>query len=256
MFWRSDCCYRCSRRRARRSFFRGIIAALLLIMAGAVLLHERTSPARPSSSHTRPARPHPSDTRARAISRAALISAGQGLTWTGFRGIALPTSASAGPRDTRGGLASGFTDTPRGALLAAINIAVRTAAQWGPPIFKPTITRQVTGPDAQALLHADALAYNQLRAAAHARAGQPIGRAHAAEVAWRFVAYTPAAATIDVVTAGRGTNGARVLTVTRIEVIWQRGDWRVTAPPGGDWANSATAISSLTGYSIFPRNTR
>jgi hypothetical protein len=26
----------------------------------------------------------------------------------------------------------------------------------------------------------------------------------------------------------------------------------VVAPPGGDWANSATAISSLTGYTALP----
>ena len=160
--------------------------------------------------------------------------------------------AQDGPRDTRGGLASGFTDTPSGALLAAVNIAVRTAAQWGPPIYAPTITRQVTGPDQAALLHSQASDYAPLRAAAHVRPGQPAGRGYAVEAAYRFAAYAPAGATVDVVTAGPGSDGTTVLAATRIEVIWRRGDWRVVAPPGGDWANSATAISSLTGYRIFP----
>jgi hypothetical protein len=42
-----------------------------------------------------------------------------------------------------------------------------------------------------------------------------------------------------------------VLVATRIEVLWRDGDWRVVAPPGGDWANSATTVPSLTGYTTF-----
>lgn len=182
----------------------------------------------------------------------ALAAAGQDLSWTDFHGIALPVSATDGPRDTHRGLASGFTDTPRGALLAAINIAVRTAAQWGPPIFGPTITRQVTGPDAAALLRADAGAYARLRAAAHVRPGRPAGRGDATEAGYRFVAYTPGRATVDIVTAGPGTGGTTVLAATTIQVVWQDGDWRVVAPPGGDWASAAAALSSLTGYTLFP----
>ena len=115
----------------------------------------------------------------------------QGLTWVSFHGMQLPVSATAGPRDTRGGLASGFADTPQGALLAAINIGVRTAAQWGSAIFVPTITRQVTGPDTTALLHAEETAYAQLRAAAHVRAGQPAGQGYAAEDGYRFAGLVP-----------------------------------------------------------------
>ena len=175
-----------------------------------------------------------------------------GLRWADFHGIALPASPQDGPRDTRGGLASGFTDTPSGALLAAVNIAVRAAAQWGPAVYAPTITRQVTGPDQAALLHNQAAAYGQLQASARVRPGQPAGRGYAVVAAYRLAAYAPAGATVDVVTAGPGSDGTTVLAATRIEVIWRRGDWRVVAPPGGDWANAATAISSLTGYRIFP----
>ena len=235
------------------------LAVLLTSAATVILLHSQPLNGRRQAVTAIPVTPrlprdHPSTPpRARQTKppAAAAIDV-TGLRWADFHGIALPTSAQDGPRDTRGGLASGFTDTPSGALLAAVNIAVRTAAQWGPAIYAPTITRQVTGPDQAALLHNQAAAYEQLQASAHVRQGQPIGRGYAVEAAYRFAAYTAADATVNVVTAGPGSDGATVLAATRIEVIWHRGDWRVAAPPGGDWANSATAISSLTGYTAFP----
>ena len=38
----------------------------------------------------------------------------------------------------------------------------------------------------------------------------------------------------------------------RIEVTWSGGDWRVVAPPDGDWGNAAAELSSLSGYTVFP----
>jgi hypothetical protein len=245
-------CYACWRRRRRRACF----TLAVLGIAAAVLAseHARLDHAQPAPARTKTA-PAPSQLARRPATElpgTSLVSAGQGLNWKDFYGIELPVSASDGPRHTRRGLASGFADTPRGALLAAMNIAVRTAAQWGTAIFRPTIIRQVTGPDAGLLLQADAAAYTQLRAAAHVRPGQPAGRGNATAAGYRFLAYTPADATVDIVTAGPGTDGTAVLASTRIQVIWQRGDWRVVAPAGGDWASAATAMSSLTGYTLFP----
>jgi hypothetical protein len=246
---------RCRRRRRRR---RTLLLSAVLATTILVLLHGRAQPRAGSAADpVRPTAPagrvrEPGASRTRAGASGTLAAAGQGLSWTDFHGIQLPASAQDGPHHARGGLAWGFTDTPRGALLAAINIAVRTAALWGPAIYQPTITRQVTGPDTAALLRADASDYAQLRAAAHAGAGKPAGRGYAAETAFRFDAYSPAGATVDIVTAGPGSGGTTVLAATRIEVIWRGGDWRVVAPPGGDWDNSAAAVSSLTGYTTFP----
>lgn len=247
-------CWQCRVRRRRR-----LAAGLVILIVGAgFLAHEDTQShrTRPATDRITPARrpspAHPAR-RAPATSPAALeAGAGQDLTWTSFHGMQLPASPAAGPRDTLGGLASGFADNPQGALLAAINIGVRTAAQWGTAIFKPTITHQVTGPDAAALLHAEETAYAQLRAAAQVRAGQPAGQGYAAETGYRFLAWSPAAATVDIATIGPTASGATVLAATRIQVVWQRGDWRVVAPLGGNWANAATAISSPIGYTIFP----
>jgi hypothetical protein len=37
-----------------------------------------------------------------------------------------------------------------------------------------------------------------------------------------------------------------------MEAVWDGGDWKVVAPPGGDWGNSAAELSSLAGYTVFP----
>jgi len=175
-----------------------------------------------------------------------------GLRWSGFYGVQLPSSPPAGPRVTRGGLASGFADTPLGALLAAVNIAVRANAQWGPAIFIPTISHQVTGPDTPALMAACEDTYRQGQAITGVRNGQPLGRAYVTEEGFRWQAYTPQGATLDIVSAGPGDHGATVRAATRIEVEWRGRDWQVVAPPGGDWGNSATQLTSLDGYTTFP----
>ena len=174
------------------------------------------------------------------------------LGWTDFHGVDLPVSRSAGPHVIRRGLASGFADSPLGALLAAVNIGVRANAQWGPGIFAPTIRNQVTGPGTAALLSACNASYEQASQASGIPAGQPLGRAYVVEEAFRWVAYTPADATVDIVSAGPGSDGVTVRAVTRIEVVWSGRDWRVIAPPGGDWGNSAVPLRSISGFTILP----
>jgi hypothetical protein len=250
---------RAERRRVRRRRRLFLFFALVIALAAtaSALDHSHANPGHPSHTGGRAASVprHPASAKAAKQLQTAEppgSATGTGLHWTDFHGIQLPESAGVGPRHTRGGLAWGFADIQEGALLAAINIAVRTAAQWGPDIYRPTIRHQVTGPDAATLLKADAGSYTALRAAAHVRSGQPTGRGYAVEAGFRFVVFTPADATVDILTEGPDSGGTTVRTATRVEVVWLRGDWRVVAPPGGDWANSATAISSLTGYTTFP----
>ena len=138
----------------------------------------------------------------------------------------LPVAPAAGPRYQRNGLAWGFADTPTGALLAAVNIGVRASAQWGPGIFGPTIRRQMIGLGAGVLLAACRASYLQEARAAGVTGGRPLGRGYVTEEAFRWVAYTPADATVDIVSAGPGPQGSTVRAVTRIEVLWIRGDWQ------------------------------
>ena len=129
-----------------------------------------------------------------------------GLRWSDFYGVELPYSA-AGPRYTSGGIAAGFAHSPLGALLAAVNIGVRANAQWGPRIFAAVIRGQVTGPDAAALLASCQAAYGQASQSDGVTGGQPLGDVDVTEEAFRWVTYTPAAAIIDLVSAGPGQPG-------------------------------------------------
>ena len=175
-----------------------------------------------------------------------------GQRWYDFYGVELPFSAAGGPRHRSGGLAAGFAHSPLGALLAAVNVGVRANAQWGRRIFAAVIREQITGPDAAALLANCQAPYARANQFAGVTGGRPLGRVDVAEEAFRWDAYTPAAAIIDLVSAGPGAQGATVRASTQIQVVWDGGDWKVIAPPGGDWGNSAAELSSLTGYTAFP----
>jgi hypothetical protein len=174
------------------------------------------------------------------------------VRWSGFYGVELPVSAQAGPSGTSGGVATGFAHTPLGALLAAVNIGVRANAQWGPRIFTTVIRGQVTGPDAAALLASCQAAYDQAAQSAGVTRGQPLGTVDVTEQAFRWITYTPAAAILDLAVAGPGAGGATVRASVQMQVVWDGGDWKVVAPPGGDWGNSASELSSLAGYTAFP----
>jgi hypothetical protein len=72
------------------------------------------------------------------------------------------------------------------------------------------------------------------------------------EEAFRWVAWSPAAAIVDLVSAAPGSQGGTVRATVRVQVTWSGGDWRVVAPPDGDWGNAAAGLSSLSGYTLFP----
>ncbi len=230
-------------------------AALAITLIGGLAFAASRHPAASSgvaASPVPPASPgSPAGTASQGQPQAPQVSL-TGLRWYDFHGVGLPFSAVAGPREVSGGLAAGFARSPLGALLAAVNIAVRANAQWGPRIFTPVIRGQVTGPGAAALLAGCQAAYDQASQAAGVTGGGPLGNVDVAEQAFRWVSYTPDAAVIDLVSAGPGSQGTTVRATTQINVVWDGGDWKVIAPPGGDWGNSAAALSSLAGYTLFP----
>ncbi|WP_169806934.1 hypothetical protein [Actinomadura macra] len=202
---------------------------------------------RTEPKHTTPAAR--STTQASQLSDAPQVSF-TGMSWRDYHGVGLPYSAADGPRDTGGDLAAGFTQTPQGALLAAVHIAVRANVQWGPTVFEPTIDRQVIGPDAGALADATSRAYERQRG--KRPVGAALGRGYVVLEGFRWQGYSPEAASLDLVSAGPGDSDVTVRAVTRLQLHWRDGDWRVVAPPGGTWAGAAAPIESLDGYVRFP----
>ncbi|MFI0484361.1 hypothetical protein [Actinomadura sp. 9N215] len=172
-----------------------------------------------------------------------------GVSWRDYHGVLLPYSAEDGPRRTDDDLAAGFTQTPRGALLAAIHIAVRANVQWGSKVFEPTISEQVIGPDTETLKDSTNESYGRQRG--DRPDGAALGRGYVVLEAFRWQGYSPEATSLDLVSAGPGDSDVTARAVTRIQLRWQDGDWRVVAPPGGTWAGAASPIESSDGYVRF-----
>jgi hypothetical protein len=118
-------------------------------------------------------------------------------------------------------------------------------------VFDPTIQDQVDGPDKATLLAETEASYEDLAGKAGVTPGAPVGRAYAVEEGFRVESFSRDAATVDVVTAGPADDGTTVRVATRIQVVWRDNDWRVLAPPGGDWGSSAQTVSSVDGYQSF-----
>ena len=238
------------RTRHRLALSAAVVAVVILSAVLTLALTARPSPS--PAAHGRPASASAAGIPASQAQPQLPQVNLQGLRWSEFYGIELPFSVQAGPHDTAGGLAVGFAHSPLGALLAAVNIGVRANAQWGPAIFGPEIRGHVTGPGSAALLADCQAAYAQASQSEGVTGGQPLGDVDVAEEAFRWVAYTPASAVIDLVSAGPGSQGTTVRASTRLQVLWDRTDWVLVAPSGGSWPNSASVLSSLAGYTIFP----
>ena len=180
------------------------------LLTAAALAHHAPAP---GSSHTEGRAQQPATTRTPAKTSGNTSTrhgrpparACAGPTSTASQ---LPVSAAgrATPHQRRPGL--GIQPTPR-----AGRCWRRSTSLSAPPPSgdrRSTSRRSATRSPARtpaALLQADASDYAALRAAAHVRPGQPAGRGYAVEAGYRFAAYTPASATVDIVTEGPGSGG-------------------------------------------------
>ncbi len=174
------------------------------------------------------------------------------LTWASVAGLDLPVSATAGPRGTAGGRARGFAQTPAGAVLAAMHLVARTSPEPGPAVWEPTLREQVVGPDAAA--YADAV-YRDYRSACeqlHLPYGEPLGQIYATIKGVRLDAYTPEAVSLRLLVEGPGTDGRPMWASTVVQVEWVDDDWKLVAPPMGDWATVRTIVPATAVASVQP----
>jgi hypothetical protein len=162
-------------------------------------------------------------------------------TWTTVAGVAVPTSATAGPLHHDHGLASGFAHTPAGAVLAAVHLLVNTTPQVGPAVFEPTLRTQVVGRDAAAMRDAVEADYRSL--GGDPATGGPIGSLPAALAGARLAAFTNTVAHIDVVTVTVDATGTARFAATPVDLAWTGSDWALVAPPAGRWDGMITAVT-------------
>lgn len=166
-----------------------------------------------------------------------LTAAPQGVSWQRVDGVPLPFSASDGPTSIEGAVAEGYTRTPQGAALAAIQIAMRMLFS---PDFESVVREQtaVTSTERDQLISA--------------RSGQPIINADAVTAAtlqpaaFKVGAYSDQDATVYY--AYPSQDG--VYRIARMSVTWQDDDWKYTGRMSPD-APELPATADISSFTAF-----
>ena len=229
----------------RRRYHRGAVLALVVALVGVGWFASRLGADPPSSPP-----PRASASRPAGHPQAAGAS---GVVWEDFAGLDLPISSTAGPHLHAAGRAAGFEHSPTGAAFAAVHLLVRTFPFAGSAVFTPTIADQVDGPDAAALARLTRDAYAQVARTGGAKDGEPLRSEGGWVAGYRL--DQPATDTADNAAANSkrtvrvlirqvGEAGADGFTEYRVQLVWRDDDWRIIAPPWGDWRSAAVALSS------------
>ncbi len=225
----------------------GVVAVVILVGAGAVALSGGGSPsAAPTAGPVAPATagPAPSATAlpvdpsptTAPVDEGPLLVAPK-VDWQLFAGVPLPYSKIAGPTRVDGPVYSGYERSQTGALIAAVQLGNRYLLTPGDG-WREVLERQVlpgTGRDVFARLRATVDADDP-----PGTYGQPAG--------FRFVAFTPDVASLQLVTRFPTTGNLQVVTVT---VKWAARDWRLELQPDGGSSPTAQAVADLDGFVVW-----
>jgi hypothetical protein len=156
------------------------------------------------------------------------------VVWSLLNGYAIPSSPTDGPAQVEGSVASGFSRTPTGALLALVNAQLRVTAS------------------APAACAVEARAAFENTPAAAAIADQCAHPSDAPEryqlAGYAYLSYTPDRATITY--AVRDEASAKLVEVTGT-VLWSGSDWLVSLPgaaAGGNPIGPTAVVDSLAGF--------
>ncbi|PXX53892.1 hypothetical protein DFR70_12613 [Nocardia tenerifensis] len=145
-----------------------------------------------------------------------LTAAPQGMSWQRVDGVPLPFTASDGPTRIDGAVAAGYSHTPQGAVVAALQISMRI-------LYSPDYARVL---DAQAVLSAADRAKILTARAAQPRLDPAIVQASTvAPAGFKIGDYTGDAATVYYAYP-RPSGSYRI---ARQAVVWRDGDWRYSS---------------------------
>ena len=234
----------------RRKRAQVVVAAVaLVLLVGGLVVVVRLS-AEPAQSPQTAAPP------VATTSPATLTTPESDLQWIDRQGVALPVSRTAGPKAVRDGRAWGFAPSQLGAVLAAAYITWQAGATGGPDVYELTISEQVTGPAARALRAATHAEYNRRRSQLGVRAGAPLGRGYAEMLGYRVEAFHKGeSAVVHLLMAGPSVDGQPSTYDFRTTLIWENGDWKLQAPPGGRWESVTTPVpANAPGYIVLRKD--
>jgi hypothetical protein len=209
-----------------------IILGVLLVAAGGVVLFSDKGSGRQTTAPTATARP----TSGGSQNQSLPTSAPANVTWTLWEGIGLPVSGDVGPTQVQGSVASGYSHSPTGALIAAAQLAVRVVlapdADWRRAVEAGT----VPGPGREAWIKDREPLTGKFDGVEPGRAAQLAG--------FQFTGYSPDLAVITLVN-GDAPQGYRASTVT---LVWRSGDWKVQQGPDGLTSTNVHPIADLSGF--------
>lgn len=168
-----------------------------------------------------------------------LTAAPLGLSWQRVDGVPLLFSGSDGPSRLNGPIAAGYTHTPQGATVAALQISMRLVYS---PDYVRVLDEQTTLPQ------------EQREQIISARALQPrldsqgLERSTIAPTAFRVAAYTGDAALVEY--AYPRADGSGTFRVAAIALAWSAGDWKYSGTPA---ASTSTETPNLDGFTPLPQ---
>ena len=224
----------------------GVVAVVIGIGAGAVALSGASSPsavptpgpvAAVTTAPVPPAAAVPLRPAPAAKEEAPLLVAPK-VQWQLFAGVPLPYSKTAGPLTVDGPLYSGYERSQTGAVLAAVQLGNRYLLTPGDG-WREVLQRQVLPGTGR-----DVFARNR---AAMDDTPDPPGT-YGQTAGFRFVAFTPDVASIQLVTRFPTSGNLQIVTVT---VKWVDGDWRLELQPDGGSSPTAQRISDLDGFVVW-----
>jgi len=214
------------------------IVALIALAAVVVILATRGGDkARPGASESAPSAPpveSPSAAPLAAQEQTVPDSPPPGVSWTLFQGVALPSSALAGPTRIIGPVYAGYAHTPVGALLATVQIGYRYFLTPGDGWRQVVRDQVLPGPG-----H-DAFVANRAKVTTTDVAPGELGQL----AGFRFVTYSPDVAVIQLVS--RFSSGT--LQVSTDTVQWINGDWQLQLQLDGGSSPTAQRVDTLAGF--------
>lgn len=239
----------------RRGLVLAAVATALLLLVVAVTLHMRLAGDAAGDAPS----PRPGTGQAAAVGGTAAppgdqatLLAGAEVTWSRFCGVDLPHSDVHGPHGGDGQHRYGFARDAGGAVVAAAHLLVQVSPQTGPEVFAPTVSEQVVGPDADALRQAVHDQYTQLSDAAQLPYGQPGCPIYARLAGFVIDSHTADATSLRLLVEGPGHDGAAQWASLLVQLSWADGDWRLVAPPLGDWSRVSTLLAASAVESFTP----
>ena len=209
-----------------------IVLGVLLVAAGGVLFSDNGSGQQPQPIAAPTATVHTEPDSAQ--DQSLPTSAPPNVTWTLWQGIGLPVSADAGPANVQGSVASRYSHSPTGALMAAAQLSMRVMLAPDIDWRRAVEAGTVPGPGREAWV--------KKRKPLHFGSNDP-GR-FAQFAGFQFVGYSPELAVINLVN-GDATRGYQASTVT---LVWRNGDWRVQQGPDGLTSTNVHPIPDLSGF--------